>query len=60
VVKSWIQANIQNCDEDTNKFVNEFKEFNLNIDRKRLWFNKTNADKLLNTLETSSPHFVYN
>ena len=57
--KSWISAVIQNKPEEINRFMDMTKELDLNAESKRLWLERTNAEKLLSSLEVSLP-ILYN
>ena len=59
VVKSWVQANFEGKDQDTNKFTEAIKEFNLNCDRKRGWGGKSTGNSLLKGLQWSFPVYVF-
>lgn len=55
---TWIQALELKQADKINKFMNMPKYFNVNADTKRLWFEKTNAKRLLSGLERSIPHIM--
>ncbi len=52
---SWRSAIIQHRCKEINKFITYDKILSLNMDRKRLWSEQTNAYKLLHGLEYSIP-----
>jgi hypothetical protein len=54
-VKSWIEALRTNTPDEINKFIDNYKYINLNIDSKRIWESKTTGNKLLAGIEYSLP-----
>ena len=58
-VVSWIEAVFRERFKDINVFKDIPKFLDLNNERKRIWLNKTNAEKLLSGLEYSIPHWVW-
>jgi hypothetical protein len=52
---SWIES-VQMEKYNPCEFVEEEKELDINIDRKRVWIHHTNCEKLLQGIETSIPY----
>ena len=59
-VESWFSAMAKNYDKDRiNVFENYIKNMNLNGDSKRVWEYETDTTKLSDSLQQSSPIFIY-
>jgi len=59
ICRSWIHAVELDREFEINKFLDEVKELDLNIDHKRVWLSKTTGNKLLQGLEQSIPKIYF-
>lgn len=58
LVTSWVEANFRHKDECTNLFEMKSRTLDLNCDSKRIWLERTDAEKLLNGYQYSIPHVI--
>lgn len=59
-VESWYSAMAKNYDKERiNVFENYIKNMNLNGDSKRVWEYETDTTKLQDSLQQSTPIFIY-